>query len=295
MRSQGFMEIVRGTAVPGLFAVALLSMASDALAQQYDCLIEPQQVVELRSSVEGLIEQVLVQRGDTVRRGQVLVELQSRAERLGVESSLFRSRMEAPILTAQNRINYATRKFARADELQKENLVSTQARDEADAELRLAQSELKAALENRELARIEHERAAEQLALRTLRSPLDGVVVDRMLNPGDLSESGAGRKPVLKLAQIDPLRVDVVLPASVFGRVRPGARAVVVTQGGARHQATVRLVDMVVDAASGTLVARLELPNRERAVASGVRCKAEFETPLSGAAGASAQPRPSRP
>ena len=51
-----------------------------------------------------------------------------------------------------------------------------------------------------------------------------------MLNPGDLAESGSGRKPVLKVAQIDPLRVDVVLPAALFGQVKPGTEASVVPQ-----------------------------------------------------------------
>ena len=55
------------------------------------------------------------------------------------------------------------------------------------------------------------------MALRTLASPFNGVVVDRLLNPGDLAESGSGRKLVLKVAQIDPMKVDVVLPAALFG------------------------------------------------------------------------------
>lgn len=257
--------------VPGMAAAAPGVVA-------YDCLIEPSQVVELRSTVEGLIDKVHVRRGDPVKRGQVLAELQSRAEKLAVDSARFRSTMEGQIATAQNRVDYATKKFARADELQKQQMVSAQARDEADAELRLAQAELVAARESRDLARIDHQRAVEQLALRTLTSPFDGVVLERFLNPGDLAESGTGRKPVLKLAQIDPLRVDIVLPRALLGKVKPGARVVVVPQGGGdRYVAAVRMVDKVVDAASGTLLARVELPNRDGTVPAGVPCKAELE------------------
>lgn len=249
-------------------------------AGSYECLIEPSQVVELRSTAEGLIAAVHVKRGDAVRRGQVLVELQSRAERVAVEAARFRAHMEGQIVSARNRIDYATKKAARADELAREKMVSAQVRDEAEAELRLAESELKAALENRDLARIEHTRAVEQLALRTLTSPFNGVVLDRMLNPGDLAESGTGRKPVLKLAQIDPLKVDVVMPAAALGKVHPGARVTVVPQGlGGRYVGVVRQVDKVVDTASGTLVARVELANRDGSIPSGVRCTAEFEVP----------------
>lgn len=263
-------------------AAALLLAPLGATAAGYDCLIEPSQVVDLRASVEGLIAQVNVRRGDSVRRGQALVELQSRAERVAVEAARFRSQMEGQIASARNRIEFARKKSARAIQLEKERMVSSQTRDEAEAELRLAESELQAALENRELARIEHQRVSEQLALRTMVSPFDGVVVDRLLNPGDLAEAGTGRKAVLRLAQINPLRVDVVLPAALFGKVRPGTQVVVQPLGFAgRYAAPVRHVDKVVDAASGTLVARIELPNPDGSVPSGVRCRAELDLPAS--------------
>ena len=219
-------------------AVVATVAAAPALGAGFECLIEPSQVVDLRASVDGIVAAVHVQRGEAVRKGQVLAELQSAAERVAVESARFRAHMEGQVAAARNRVDYATKKLARLAELQQQNYASTQARDEADAERRLAESELQAAIENRELAKIEHRRAQEQLALRTLASPFAGVVLDRMLNPGDLAESGSGRKPLLKLAQIDPLRVDVVLPATLFGQVKPGQKATVIAQvGGGRHEA----------------------------------------------------------
>ena len=62
-----------------LAALALLA-AGAAAANPYECLIQPNQTVEVRSSVEGVIEKVLVQRGDRVRAGQVLVQLESAAD-----------------------------------------------------------------------------------------------------------------------------------------------------------------------------------------------------------------------
>lgn len=249
-------------------------------AAGFECLVEPMQTVELRTAVDGLIEKVHVGRADAVRRGQALVELQSRAEIVAVESARYRAEMTGQIATAQSRVAYAKKKFARAEELQRDRVVSAQAADEADAELRLAQAELQAAMEGRELARIEHRRAVEQLALRTLRSPFDGVVVNRLLNPGDLAESGSGRRAVLTLAQVDPLRVDVALPVRLLGSVKAGQRMMVTLQGGTgRVLARVRFVDKVVDAASGTFVARLELPNGDGLLSSGVRCTADFDPP----------------
>ena len=252
-------------------------LPSVGAAAGFDCLIEPSQVVEVRSPVDGIIASVGVRRGDNVSKGQALVELQSAAERAAVEGARFRAQMEGQITAARSRLDYATLKVKRLTEMQKENFATAQARDEADAERRLAEAELAVATENRDLARIEHRRAAETLAMRTMVSPFNGIVLDRMLHPGDLAEAGSGRKPVLKIAQIDPLKVEIVLPAALYASVKQGARATVTPRGSpGKIAATVSMVDRVVDPASATFVVRLDLPNPNRAILGGVRCSAEI-------------------
>ena len=264
--------------VVAALAATISSMPLPACGAGFECLIEPSQVVELRASVDGVIATVQVQRGDTLRKGQVLVELQSAADRVAVELAHYRAQMQGQVAAARNRVDYAGKKLARLTDLAQQNYASAQARDEADAERRLADSELQVAVENRELAQIDYRRAKEQLALRTLASPFNGVVVDRFLNPGDLAESGSGRKPVLRLAQVDPMKVDVVLPAALFGKLKIGQKAQVASAlGGVRYAANVKYVDRVIDAASGTFVARLELPNPQMQVPGGSRCTAEIE------------------
>lgn len=277
----------------GLTAAWLVSaLPSLGAATGFDCLIEPSQVVEVRSSADGIIAAVHARRGDAVRKGQALVELQSSAERAGVDAARFRAAMDGQIASARNRLEYATLKLKRLTEMHKENFASAQARDEADAERRLAESELAAAIEARDLARIEYRRAVEILALRTMHAPFNGVVLDRMLNPGDLAEAGSGRKPVLRVAQIDPLKVDIVVPGHLFGAIKPGARAVVTAKGAAgRYVATVAIVDKAIDPASGTFVVRLDLPNPNHTLPGGMRCTAEIDG-VAPPAGATARPAP---
>ena len=258
--------------------MAMAIAAAPASAGSFECLMDAWQTVEIRSPAEGLIDKVYVQRGDAVRKGQPLVDLVSAAERSTAESARYRSQMQGPVNQARARLDYATKKLARATELAQQNFTSAEARDQAEAERRVAESELQLATENRELAKIEHRHALDLLNLRTMNSPFNGVVVDRMLNPGDIAEAGAGRKATLKIAQIDPLRVDVVFPAAHFGQLKPGMKAMVVPHGlGGRHAASVKLVDKVIDAASGTFVARLELPNPTLALPGGLRCQAEID------------------
>jgi multidrug efflux pump subunit AcrA (membrane-fusion protein) len=73
-------------------------------AQEYDCLIEARQMVEIRSPVEGLIEAITVDRGDTVRRGQVVVVLESGPERAALEIAKSRAAMTGPVEAAQARV-----------------------------------------------------------------------------------------------------------------------------------------------------------------------------------------------
>ena len=248
-----------------------------AQARSFDCLIEPMQMVEVRSPVEGVIEKIHAERGASVRKGQKLFELESGVEQSTLDMARHRSEMVGRLATARSRLDYAAKKLARNQELLDQHFVSEQSRDEAQAEWRLAESELKDALENQEQAKLEWRRASEALKQRSAYSPFDGVVMERMLNVGELAEAGTGRKPVMKLAQIDPLRVEVVLPQSAFGRIVKGAKVVVVPGGlGIERQATVRLVDKVIDAASGMFGVQLELPNPKGGIPGGIHCAVEF-------------------
>jgi multidrug efflux pump subunit AcrA (membrane-fusion protein) len=113
--------------------------------------------------------------------------------------------------------------------------------------------------------------------------------VDRYLNAGERVEE----KPIFRVAMVNPLRVEVVLPASFYAVVREGQSFSVTPDfpGAGARMAKVTLVDKVIDGASNTFRARLELPNPDFALPAGLRCKADV-----GAQPATApQKAPSRP
>ena len=104
------------------------------------------------------------------------------------------------------------------------------------------------------------------------------MVTDKLQNPGELAQSGDSATAIVKLAQIDPLRVDVVLPVSRYGALKPGRVVEVKPEPPftGTYKATVRVVDKVIDSASGTFRVRLELPNPRGDVPAGVKCTAAF-------------------
>ena len=261
-------------------AVCLLAVAVPAPARaagEYNCLIEAYESVDVRSPVEALIETILVRRGDVVAKGQVLVRLESAAERAAYDLARARATMQGEIKAAEARLELAQRKYTRAEELYKQNFVSSTARDEAEAEYKLASEQVRQAREARELAQLEARRSGELLALRTLRSPFAGVVVEKLQSAGEMATTNINQ-PILKLARIDPLHVEVVLPVSEYGKIRTGMKGTVVPekpiQG--QYEARVKVVDRTVDAASGTFGARLELPNPRSEIPAGVKCRVRF-------------------
>lgn len=207
-----------GCAPQGLRLIVLLSLFVPP-AFAVDCLIEPTQTIELASPVTGLLDKVLVKRADRVAKGQIVATLESRAEHAAAELARFKSEQIGPTAMAENKIEFAKRKFSRRQAMTHEKLMPAQDRDDAEAELRLAESELKVATENRQLAKLEYQQQSSLLNLRTVRSPFDGVVVDQLAYPGEVVEPGSSKKAIVKLAQLDPLRVHVVLPKDAFAHL----------------------------------------------------------------------------
>jgi RND family efflux transporter MFP subunit len=268
-----------GSCARAAWMLSVVLLAQPAAAAEFDCMIEPRQVLELRSPIEGLIERVDVERGDLVKKGQVLAVLDTEVDKLAAAMARQRAMMEGAIRSGQSRVEFTEKKSQRVLELQRKNFISDELRDEATAEKQLAEAELQDALDNRKLAELDYERQMEIIRLKTITSPVNGVIMERMLNPGELAEAGVGRKPMLKLAEIEVLYVEVIMPAPWYERVAIGDAVTIHPEvpAGASYDATVKVVDRVMDSASGTFVVRLELPNPDYALPAGIRCRARFD------------------
>ena len=150
-------------------------------------MIEARQALEIRAPVEGVLADVPVQRGSRIRKGQVLAYLSSGPERAALDLARSRATNEGELKAAEARVEITRKKLERAEELVKKNFVSVNARDEAEADYRLALEQLRTAQENRRLAELDVKRAEEVVAQREVRSPVNGIVVDVVLRPGELT------------------------------------------------------------------------------------------------------------
>jgi RND family efflux transporter MFP subunit len=260
-----------------LLLAAALALPAAAWAQEFDCIIEARQTVDIRSPVEGLIESLGAERGQVVKKGQVVVQLESGPERAALAIAKSKAESTGPLRAAEAKLDLAVKKEVRAQELARQNFISPNALEEARTERSLAESELKVARENQKLAELDVGRSSELLAMRTLRSPINGVVVDRFLKQGEFATANT-KDPIMRLAEIDPLNVEVILPARLFGVVKRGDKAEVLPETPKQtFTAVVSVVDQVMNAASGTFGVRLELRNPNLAIPAGAKCKVRFQ------------------
>ena len=261
----------------------ILCAAIPTHAQQpLGCLIEPDYVAEVGSQVVGVIESMLVERGQRVRKGQVIATLRADIERAAVGVARSRSEAVADIQAAAANAAFAKQRRDRAKDLLAQKFISDQAYDQMRTESDVAEQKLAQAREQQRLARHELELASSQLGMRTVRSPLDGIVVERYMIAGERIED----KPMARVAVVDPLRVQVVAPSSMYGRIQIGATASIIPELSQATPVSARviLIDKVLDSASNTFRITLKLPNPGNALPAGLRCRADFG--LEGAASA---------
>lgn len=228
-------------------AVVLAGLARPSHAAPVDdalvsCLLEPSMVVAVASPVSGVVHRIHRERGDAVKVGDKLFELESTAE-------------QATLALASTRLKLAESKFARNQALISEGILSEQEGDELKTEF--------------ELARASRDEAQAVLARRTVHSPINGVVLKRLLAPGEQ----ASGSPVLRIATLNPLHADVTLRASAYGRLRPGMPVRISPgEGLPVLSGKVHRVDPVIDAASATYSITVELSNPGNRVPAGLSC-----------------------
>ncbi len=247
---------------------------AETATDSHDCIIEPSELIEIGSPIEGLIDAILVERSELVEVGQVLVRLESGVERAQVKLARARARMEGSVKAREAAVELQQRREGRVGRLYENEALSLDLREQVETEARIARGELEEAEDNRRLASLQLDQALAMLQRREIRSPVAGVVVDRLMSPGEVVD----HETILVVAQIHPLRVEVILPAALFGSVRPGMRAAVEPElpGDRVYVASVAVVDRVIDAASGTFGVWLELPNADHEIPGGLNCRVRF-------------------
>ncbi len=260
------------------FLAALVVAAGSPQAgidEALDCVIDPKSIVELGTAEEGIVTEVLVKRGDVVAVGDEVAKLDSVLESLQVKLMKLRASSDAEIRSSEAKLEFRKSEMERVSRLHSKKIVSTKNRDEVLIERDLAGYALESAELDHEMAMVEMKQAEARLARRTVHTPVAGVVMDVAMTPGEYAHEQAS---IARIAEINPLYVEVFVPIKHYGQVRVGGVAEVYPEApiGGKHLAKVLVVDQVFDAASRTFGVRLELGNEDHSLPAGLRCRVKF-------------------
>jgi RND family efflux transporter MFP subunit len=260
----------------GACSATAFAQSGGVMADTSKCLIKPRQLVQLGSPVFGVLADVFVDRAQAVTKGQLLAKLDTTVEEAQLEMDRYRSTLRMPIDSAKVDMVLNQRELARRQQLANNMFSRANDVDEYAAKVEQDRITIQKAEADLETARLEAQRSQAQLQLKMLRSPVDGVITEIKLSPGEFIYE---QTPVLTIAQIDPLQVEVVLPPEVYASIKVGMVATLDLDMpvGKVVTAQVDAIDPLIDAASDTFRARLILPNPGNAIPAGTRCSMHLQ------------------
>jgi RND family efflux transporter MFP subunit len=203
-------------------------------------VVRARQEAVLAAKGTGQVKRILVEVGDRVRAGQPLVELDPAMASLAVENG------RAAVKLAEATLSAAERDLKRGELLNSQQALADAGLDRVRTGHDLAAAQL-------DQARAALHMAEQQLRDTVLLAPFDGVVTGRYRNAGD-SVSAVPVSPVVAVTDVDHLEARLAVPEGIEAFVVPGQKVSgVTTPGGRRFEATVRLKNAVVEAASRTV------------------------------------------
>jgi RND family efflux transporter MFP subunit len=238
------------------------------------CLLEPSRRITVSSAVEGPLVKVSVERGATVRAGDVMARIDSAVEEAQLDAARYRAESVAAIRSREAQLAEARRQVAQARELVDRGVGTANTLAELEAEAAIAESLLGEAVDAREAARLEVASAEAALERRRVRAPMDGVVLERSLDAGEFASPDL---PLVTLVAVDLLHAELLLPDAAYGQVGLDSAVTITQQGdGLSRAGRVLAVDPVIDAASLTFGVRVAVENGDGAFTAGRRCSARF-------------------
>jgi RND family efflux transporter MFP subunit len=214
----------------------------------------------LSPQVPGHIRQVLVQAGDRVRAGQLLVTLDNAAMQSALDQATAgEAAAQKQQMAAQTQASLAAQTLARYQMLQAQKSVSPQEFDEVEKHSEAAQLQVAACAAQSDQAKAAVAGARTQLGYAGLRAPFAGIVTARMADPGTLAAPGM---PLLQIDRNGPLQVYTTVDESLIGSIHAGMQLPISVEGAGEPSLNGTVAEIVpaADPASRSFLVKLDLP-----------------------------------
>lgn len=244
---------------PPLVVVARPELRDVDVTLSYTVDIRPIEQAELQSKIAGYVERIYVDRGDPVKKGQLLAEV--RPSELGEQVNMAREQVGQ----SEASFRLAEETARRARELFGKGLISKADLDRAEAELQIAQA-------SRGSARSGLGAVSTRLSETRITAPFTGWVARRYLDRGALVTPGPQNATLLTLMRIDQVKVNLSIPEGDAPKVTRGQPAVITVDAlpGKRFEGKVTRVPPALDLTTRTLEAEVVVPNPDDVLKPGM-------------------------
>ncbi|KXB28929.1 RND transporter [Dechloromonas denitrificans] len=175
--------------------------------------LNPVVLVSVGTQVSGTVRKLYVDFNDKVKAGQPLLELDDALV------SATERQSAASVVNAQATLELAQANEARMKSLFAQEYVSKQEYDQASQALKSAKAQVA-------LAKAQNERDRANLNFTVIRSPVDGVVIDRVVDLGQTVAASFQTPTLIKIAQdLSEMRIDTSFAEADIGSIREGQKA----------------------------------------------------------------------
>jgi RND family efflux transporter MFP subunit len=250
----------------------MLAVATPAWALDLEGYTEPYRSIHVAADETGTIDEVLVREGQIVEAGQPLVRLNCDVHEALLAIAEQNMQSEGRLDAAAADLKMRRERLAKFRSLRKEGHARQEEVDRASSEFDVAEANVRAAQEDLVTRRLEYEKIKAQIARRTVRAPIAGVVTTLHKDQGEFVAPNS--PDVLTLVQIDTLLANFTLMGSQSAHLKVDQKVKVrFLEGGAQTTGIVELISPVTDAESGTVLVKLRIANPDGRFRSGERCK----------------------
>lgn len=265
-----------------LFATTLVLRGDLTVTVTATGTVEPTNVVDISSELSGTLAEVLVDFNDTVAEGQLLARLDTST--LEAQVAVRRASLRAAIASvsrAEASLDEAQTNYDNARQLYERGVGSNTAYITAAAVLARARADLEVAQADVELAEANLEAAETELGKACICSPIDGVVLNREADTGQIVATSLQASTLFTIAEdLSSMELQVAVDEADIGRLAIGNPATFTVDAYDERTfpaviATIRYAPTTLDGVV-TYIATLEVDNTDLALRPGMTATAEI-------------------
>jgi HlyD family secretion protein len=191
--------------------------------------IKPKKNINISTDVAGKILKILVREGDIVKKGQLLIKIDSALYEANADRDReIISSSQADLISQQANLKKAQQYLNRRRQLFDEGLISREQFEDAGIQLEIAQANQSSNLHRIEQARASLKSTSDAIRKTSIVSPIDGIVTSLKVEEGEVAIIGTMNNPgtvLMTIADLSVMEAEVLVDETDVVKVRTGKRA----------------------------------------------------------------------